>query len=243
MSYTQLSLEEAADYLHISVEEIGRLGRQGEIHPVYVRNQPKFDKRELHDWLSQKLLGHKSDQAAQMHKAVPTLREQAPDRDRPFLSQYLHPSTVDPDLFAKTRSRLLRDLVSLAVKSNQISDEVEYHKLLEEREELCPTGLVGGVAIPHSRIHDEYLIMESFLVIARVPDGIPFGAPDGKLTDLFIMPCAHDDRIHLYMVARIALLLNKTGLADFLRACDTVDEVIDTMRTVETEFMEAQMPK
>lgn len=243
MSYTQLSLEEAADYLHISVEEIGRLGRQGEIHPAYVRNQPKFDKRELHDWLSQKLLGHKSDQAAQMHKAVPTLREQAPDRDRPFLSQYLHPSTVDPDLFAKTRSRLLRDLVSLAVKSNQISDEVEYHKLLEEREELCPTGLVGGVAIPHSRIHDEYLIMESFLVIARVPDGIPFGAPDGKLTDLFIMPCAHDDRIHLYMVARIALLLNKTGLADFLRACDTVDEVIDTMRTVETEFMEAQMPK
>jgi PTS system nitrogen regulatory IIA component len=243
MPHTKLGIKEAADYLHVSEEEVGRLSRQGEIQTVYVRNQPMFGKRELHDWLSQKLLGHKSDQAAQMHKAAPTLQKQPPDRDRPFLSQYLHPSTVDPDLFAKTRSRLLRELVSLAVKSNHISDEVEYHKLLEEREELCPTGLVGGVAIPHSRIHDEYLIMESFLVIARVPAGVPFGAPDGKLTDLFITPCAHDDRIHLCMLARIALLLNKTGLADFLRACDTADEIIDTMQTVETEFMETQIRK
>jgi hypothetical protein len=45
------------------------------------------------------------------------------------------------------------------------------------------------------------------------------------------------------MVARIAMLLSQTGLADFLRACDEVEEVLETIRTVEAEFVESQSTK
>jgi PTS system nitrogen regulatory IIA component len=243
MPYTQLNTDEAADYLHLTADEVVRLARQGEIPATYIKNQPVFQKRELHSWLSQNLLEHKSESPAKLHNKARVLRENAPQNDQPFLSQYLDPATIDPHLPAKTGSRVLRELTALAARSNLLADDAEFLHLLEEREALCPTGLIGGVAIPHTRAHDEYLIMESFLVVARVPDGVPFGAADGKLTDLFIMPCAHDDRIHLYMVARIAMLLSQTGLADFLRACDEVEEVLETIRTVEAEFVESQSTK
>jgi mannitol/fructose-specific phosphotransferase system IIA component (Ntr-type) len=124
-----------------------------------------------------------------------------------------------------------------------LTDQDELLRLLEERENLCPTGIGDGIAMPHSRIHDDYLLLDTFLVIAMVPGGVPFGSPDGKLTDLFFMPCAHCDRTHPYMIARLALLLQRTDLADRLRACTSTDEMMETVEQVETAFVESELRK
>ena len=123
------------------------------------------------------------------------------------------------------------------MESNCLSEEKEYYQLIKEREALGTTGLVDGVAIPHSRVHDSYLLYDSFIVIAFSPTKLPFGSLDGKMTDLFIMPCANDDRVHLYMLARIALMLQKTDLADGIRQCQSAAEVIDTINQIESDFV------
>ncbi len=237
MPHTQLNLNEAADYLHLSPDKVEALIRSENFSIRYVRKKPMFSKRELHDWMSKKLLGIVDDSVDKFHENVSTTGDESSEPENLFLSQFLEPSVICPELSAKTKNSALRGLVDIAIQSNLVTDETELLELIMEREALCSTGLANGVAMPHSRIHANYLILDSFLAIAHVPGGIPFGSLDGKLTDLFFMPCASNDRIHLHMIARIALLLNKTDLADKLRQCVSAEEMIDTIRAIESEFV------
>ncbi len=239
MPHTQLNLNEAADYLHLSPDKVEALARSENFSIRYVREKPIFCKRELHDWMSQKLLGTIDDSIDQFHENINTAGHESCDPEKLFLSQFLDASMICPELAAKTKNSVLRGLVNVATQSNLVTDEAELLELIMERETLCSTGLENGVAMPHSRIHANYLILDSFLVIARVPGGIPFGALDGKLTDLFFMPCATNDRIHLHMIARIALLLHKTDLANKLRQCISAEEMIAAIRNIESEFVES----
>jgi PTS system nitrogen regulatory IIA component len=236
MHQDQLNLKDSAEFLHLSPDQVEKLARSEGLSARHVKGQLVFSKRELHDWLSQKLLGSKPKSINKFHDNVKDLNKSSQKDADLFLSQFLEPKSISPDLHAKTKGSLLKELVGLAAKSDLVTDESELLQLIEERENLCSTGLVNGVAIPHSRTHSEYLIHDSFLVIAHVPGGIPFGAQDGDLTDLFLMPCANNDRIHLHMIARIALLLQKTDLADELRDCDTVREMEKLVRKVEAEY-------
>ncbi len=240
MSYSQLSLEEAAEYLHLTADQVEKLARQGEIPAKIVKNRPVFDKSLLHDWITKKLLGENAESPLRFHRRVKELQEHDAIEISSFLSQFLMPSVISVNLVARSKKAVLRELVALSAKSNLVTDVEELLQLVEEREQLFSTGLIGGVAMPHSRVHDEYLIHDSFLVIAKQQPGIPFGAQDGGLTDLFFMPCAQNDRIHLSMIARIALLLQKTDLANSIRRCETAEEVMDSVISIEAEFIQSR---
>jgi excisionase family DNA binding protein len=243
MSYSELNLEEAADYLHLTVEQVEKLVRQGELPARMAKNRPVFEKSLLHDWITKKLLGENAESSLRFHRRAKELQQNSDLPDSMFLSQFLMPEVISIDLVARTKSGVLRELVKLSVASNLVTDKAELLRLVEEREQLHTTGLVNGVAMPHSRIHDEYLLLDSFLVIARLKQAIPFGAQDGGLTDLFFMPCADNNRIHLSMIARIALLLQKTDLADAIRACQSVSEVMDTINSIEANFVKSPSGK
>ena len=237
MSYSQLNVNEAAEYLHLSSECIEKLARSGEVAVRYVKDRPVFSKRELHDWMTQKLLGEEIESADQFHSQIGALKAADFEKDQAFLTRFLDPLTTAANLPAKTKGSVLRELVKLAAMSDSVTDDQELLKLLEEREALCSTGMVNGVALPHSRVHADYLILDSFLVVAYIPGGIPFGSQDGAMSDLFFMPCAHDDRIHLHMIARIALLLQKTKMAEKIRACDDAESMIQCMADTERDFV------
>ena len=237
MHHDRISLKDAAEFLHLSPIDVEKLARSEDLTVTYVKGKPIFSKRELHDWLSLKLLGGKSKSIGEFHDTINAKNKSSLENASLFLSQFLESKCICPELNAKTKGSLLRELVRLSVKSDLVSDESELLQLIRERESLYSTGLINGVAIPHSRTHSEYLILDSFLVIARVPGGIPFGSQDGELTDLFLMPCANNDRIHLHMIARIALLLQKSDLAQKLRSCVTAEEMASVVREVESQVI------
>ena len=237
MHQDRISLNDAAAFLHLSPGDVEKLARSENLTVIYVKGKPVFSKRELHDLVSLKLLGSKSKSISQFHDNINDVEESSVEDGNLFLNQFLDLKCICPELNARTKGSLLRELVDLSVKSDLVTDESELLQLIKERESLCSTGLINGVAIPHSRTHSEYLILDSFLVIARVPGGIPFGAQDGELTDLFLMPCANNDRIHLHMIARIALLLQKSDFAGELRSCDTAEEMAGVVRKMEGRYV------
>lgn len=225
MPHTRMSLAEAANYLHLKESEVLSLYRHGEL-PSTGGASPLFVKQELHDWAAQRLLGGDADSVAAFHTKAGAQLEPVPAPDQPFISSMLQEPCIELNCKARSKGRVLRQLVRLAGESCLISDDEHYLELLEEREALCSTALGHGVALPHSRVHRDYLVFESFLVVLVLESPIHFGAEDNQPTDLFIMPCAHDDRIHLYMIARLARMLHDTALADELRACQKAADVI-----------------
>ena len=97
--------------------------------------------------------------------------------------------------------------------------------------------------MPHTRVHSDYLFLENFLIIGRIPGGVPFGAIDNKKTDLFFMPCTMDDQHHLYTITRLALMMRKTDLAEELREAADPYEMYDVFIKTEQQFVEKFVDK
>jgi mannitol/fructose-specific phosphotransferase system IIA component (Ntr-type) len=232
MPHSRFTLRETAAYLHLREEQVLQLYRANELHGEHQGNQLIFLKSEVHDWATSRLLGD-LEEITDFHEKVSAEQEAAVETEQPLLSRYARIECINPCLDVRTKSKVLRELVALASLSHLICDDAEYLSLVEEREGLCSSAVENGVAIPHSRVHDEYLVFDSFLVIARLPNGVNFGAPDGGKTDLFFMPCAHNERVHLHMIARLAWLLHTTTLAEDLRACEDAEGMLEALRAIE----------
>lgn len=93
------------------------------------------------------------------------------------------------------------------------------------REETSPTGIPGGIAIPHCRSPH---VLEASLGFARLARPVSFGAADGADADLVFMiaaPSGADD-LHLQLLAKLARGLMRSDFTDALRRADSPEEVV-----------------
>jgi PTS system nitrogen regulatory IIA component len=129
---------------------------------------------------------------------------------------------VEIDAWASQRilgleGRVLRQMAALAAKTGRVCDEQALLEGLEAREELYSTGIPGGLALLHSRNPESYLFETAFVALGRTIQQIPFGAPDGRATDLFFLIGCPDERMHLHTLARLCLMAQETDLLAELR--------------------------
>ena len=96
---------------------------------------------------------------------------------------------------------------------------------LRQREELCSTALVPGVAMPHPRHPLPWDIAASFVVVGAAPRGIPYGAADGSLTRLFFLICCKDESTHLHVLARLGLILHGGTVIDDLISAEDPEQL------------------
>ncbi|MDO4901479.1 fructose-specific PTS transporter subunit EIIC [Actinomyces sp.] len=92
------------------------------------------------------------------------------------------------------------------------------------REATAPTGIPGGIAIPHCRSPH---VLAPSLGFARLTEPVDFGAADGQGADLVFMiaaPAGADD-FHLQLLAKLARGLMKSEFTDALRAAATPADV------------------
>ncbi|UZD61395.1 fructose-specific PTS transporter subunit EIIC [Brevibacterium sp. JSBI002] len=97
------------------------------------------------------------------------------------------------------------------------------------REEKTPTGVPGGIAIPHARTE---AVTEPSLAMARLNPPVDFGAKDGP-ADLVFMIAAPDGagKDHLKLLSKLARSLVKKDFVASLRAATTEQEVVDLVET------------
>ncbi|MFA4944129.1 MAG: PTS sugar transporter subunit IIA [Lentisphaeria bacterium] len=240
MPYRTFTLEQVANYLHIPPPAVRELAHHGEIPCERQGGRLLFRKPAIDAWASQRILGMKPAPLADYHRQTTAQARHEDDAAAPVrVGALLLPEWNQPRLPARTRASVLRELAAAAERTGLVNDPATLLASLREREELCSTGLPGGLAIPHPRQHDPYLLAHSFILLARTPQPIPFGAPDGKQTDLFFLICCASDRIHLHVLARLCLLSQQTSLLVGLRACDTGEGMAAAVERAETALVAA----
>lgn len=92
------------------------------------------------------------------------------------------------------------------------------------REATAPTGIPGGIAIPHCRSPH---VLAPSLGFARLTGGVDFGAADGESANLIFMiaaPAGADD-FHLKLLAKLARGLMKSEFTGALRSAATPQDV------------------
>lgn len=220
MPHRTLNVEELTEYLHLGPGDVERLLRETDIPHVTRGARVLFQRSEIDAWASQRILGLPGKRLDVYHaKSVKATRELFPHLA--IIPELLAPEHISLDLPSKTRASVLRDMVALADSTGLVMDARELLASVEAREAMTPTALPGGLALLHARHHAEYRFEKSFLVLGRTIQAVPFGAPDGRPTQLFFLVCCEDERIHLHTLARLCLITLKTEVMSQLRTVES----------------------
>ena len=231
-----MTIKEVATHLHLALSDVEALVKDKDIPFERQGGRCVFRKAELDAWASQRILNLSTRRLADYHsRSSSKVREFSPDDA--VLTQLVARQRINPALTSRTRASAIRDMVALADSTDLIADKNELLQMIEEREQLCSTALPGGLAILHPRHHEPYMVSSSFMVVGRTIQPIHFGAPDGKPTTLFFLPCCQDDRLHLHTLARLCTLCQETRLLDMLRVADSAQAMLDAIMATEAEIV------
>lgn len=224
MPYRVFDTTEVGRYLHLTPADVEQLVRNREIPFEKRGNRLVFRKVDIDVWASRRILGLEGKSLARFHAQTSTavagfLEEVS------LMPELLHARFMEPNLPAKTKASALREMVALASRTGRVADPKALLESVQSREELCSTGLPGGLALLHSRHPDPAVIESPFIVVGRSVQPIPFGAPDHGPTELFFLLGCPDDRLHLHTLARICLMAQKTELLSRLRVAASSEEM------------------
>ncbi|MET8768373.1 fructose-specific PTS transporter subunit EIIC [Streptomyces sp. NPDC004658] len=132
------------------------------------------------------------------------------------MSDMITADLVDLDLSADTKEAAARALAERMVAQGRVTDLEGFLADVAAREAQMPTGLDGGIGIPHCRSAH---VTEPTLAFGRSAAGIDFGAPDGPADLIFLIaaPAGADDA-HLTILSSLARQLMNAEFTSALRA-------------------------
>ncbi|MEU6669723.1 fructose-specific PTS transporter subunit EIIC [Streptomyces sp. NPDC046727] len=132
------------------------------------------------------------------------------------MSDMITADLVDLDLSADTKEAAARALAERMVAQGRVTDLEGFLADVAAREAQMPTGLDGGIGIPHCRSAH---VTEPTLAFGRSAAGIDFGAADGPADLIFLIaaPAGADDA-HLTILSSLARQLMNTEFTDALRS-------------------------
>ncbi|MFI1924750.1 fructose-specific PTS transporter subunit EIIC [Streptomyces sp. NPDC020377] len=134
------------------------------------------------------------------------------------MSDMITADLVDLDLSVETKEAAARSLAERMVALGRVTDLEGFLADVAAREAQMPTGLDGGIGIPHCRSAH---VTEPTLAFGRSATGIDFGAPDGPADLIFLIaaPAGADDA-HLTILSSLARQLMNAEFTDALRSAD-----------------------
>ena len=128
------------------------------------------------------------------------------------------------------KEAVIRSLVDLVAAAGRSTDQAQLERDVLAREATSPTGLKGGIAIPHCRT---VAVTEPTLAFARLNPAVDFGAKDAPADLAFLIAVPEGgDANHLKILTKLARALVKAEFSAALRSATSVAEVVDLVQGV-----------
>lgn len=233
MPYRNMTLDDFARYVGMDAREVARLAQRGKLPAERIGGEYRFNRAQVTDWLRRQMHLLDEPRLAALDEALGRHGDVADEHL--IVTEAMGLAGIDMDLRAGTKAAVLRRLVDLADRTGLLWDPDGLLDALQQREALCPTALPGGVAMPHPRRPLPHATAESLICLARVADGVGFGAEGGRLTYLFFLIVSHEDSEHLHQLAHLTRMLDEPTVGELLDTDDptaALDLLIRRERTL-----------
>lgn len=145
------------------------------------------------------------------------------------LTSILRPAAVKVVANVSSKKRLFQDLGDIVAGAYGLDSAVAF-TALQDRENLGPTGVGHGVALPHARIKGLDSVVGAFI---RIEKSVDFDAVDRQPVDLVFALFAPEGSgvDHLKALALVSRTMRDANICAKLRA----NESADTLYTILTE--------
>lgn len=132
--------------------------------------------------------------------------------------------------FGDSRNGVISQLADMVAATGRAGSELVLARDIQAREEVSPTGVPGGVAIPHCR---SAVVREPTLVFARLATPVDFGGPDANADLVFLIAVPEgSDRMHLKILSKLARGLLRPEFLNQLRSANTETDILDAVAEV-----------
>lgn len=132
---------------------------------------------------------------------------------------------VDLDLDASDRHQATRSLAERLQAAGRVSDLDGFLADVRAREAQMPTGIEGGIGIPHARSAH---VTEPTLGFGRSATGVDFGAEDGPAHLIFLIAAPEGGGAeHMTILASLARRLVHASFREALHQAPDPQTVVD----------------
>lgn len=233
-----LKIKDVASLLNISETTVRRWLLEGKIPAYRINHQYRFSRGELQNWVMSQKLAHHEGSNLFVEIQNQTMMEKEIELPKGGVKKYglyraIHKGGVYHNISGQQKKELIRNSTAVIAHSLSLDAEV-LSELLWDRESLQATGLNNGIGIPHTR---DFLLKGPSDVISIVfpQEPIEYGAMDGKLVHTLFFLLASEDKNHLHLLAKIALLCSQPSSIEFLQTKPERDQLLEFIKDWETK--------
>lgn len=140
------------------------------------------------------------------------------------IMDFLNKNAVTVNLKSTDKEGIIRELVDLLAKAEELRNREDLVKALLTRESLGSTGIGQGIGIPHAKSRNVKDLVAAFGLSQK---GVNFDSLDGEPAYIFFLLLAPEESAgpHLKALARISRMLKDKFFRELLRKAKDEKEI------------------
>jgi len=141
------------------------------------------------------------------------------------IMEFLSKKAVEANLKATDKEGVIREMVNLLAKADEIKNREDLVKALLTRESLGSTGIGQGIGIPHAKSPNAKNLVAAFGLSHQ---GVNFDSLDGEPAYIFFLLIAPEEFAgpHLKALARISRMLKDKYFREMLKKAKDEKEIL-----------------
>lgn len=230
-----LKIKDVSELLNVSETTIRRWLAESKIPAYRIHGQYRFNRLEIESWVMSHKLGNVNGSSPFNTDNLSSEAPIAQGGSKQFsLFRALNKGEVFNKVPGDTKEDVIRTTTKLLGKTMNLDADV-LAELLLDRENLQPTSLNNGFAVPHTR--DFLLSAHNDIVAIVFPEKpIPFGALDGLPVHTMIFLFASDDKRHLHLLAKIAHLSSQVSAVSLMQSKPNKNQLLEYVKNWESSI-------
>lgn len=190
----ELKIKDIAELLQISENAVRRMAVAHQLPAYKIGNEYRFNRSEIHEWV----MKNRAQDAGRM-------LDLGAGREDLSLAELIRRGGVLDDVDGDSSVEVIRAAISRLPTAAGIDKETLLYFLIQ-REELMPTAIGRGIAVPHPRNPVIAAAEHESVTICFLRREVDFAAMDNRAVHtLFVILSANPKR-HLEVLARISFL-------------------------------------
>ncbi len=220
----ELKIKDIVSLLQVSEKTIYRWIKDQKIPCYRINHQYYFNRAEINEWiLSNKI------------ELSPNLMNISPSSASVDIYRLLEAGGVYSDVPAYNVKEILTNIIDLIPTPSNLTKEEIFFALLN-REEMMPTAIGRGIAIPHPRnpvISDTGDVIVSVCYLRNPAD---FHALDKELVHTLFIVLTNNPREHLEVLSKISFLCQSEVFLNLLKHRSPKESLLKYIRQKESEW-------
>lgn len=220
----ELKIKDLTALLNTDEKTLLQWIRDKKIPNYKINHQYLFNKTEIKEWILQNNI-QVSDKILELNETNTPVK----------LSQLIARGGIHFNIAGKTPIEVIKNAVHVMTIPPEVDEETVVYSLIE-REEMMPTAIGKGIAIPHPRNPIIADIDNENVTLCLLQEAINYNALDNDpVHAIFIILSANPKR-HLQILAHISYLCQKGDFTGYIRQNHPAEEILSWIQEKESQW-------